>query len=189
MKPDLRSQVLSAFREPGVLLKDCDPKEPRAQRGAQTSHLFTLAVDVIRKDLPSPRLKALGEAIWGVFHHQHVMLGQGPQVPSLSFATDGVQAFVLAPPEWANMALDNPARETGAVVMCGSQAVDFYNGRFGRDEAQTIVKRAHAYEAEFLRLVGPHVEMDAHQKKILAEFPSFDAVAFDYKRRAVEPKN
>ena len=76
----------------------------------------------------------------------------------------------------------------GALVFNGSQAIDYYNGRIGkdRDPMTLITKRCLNYEAEFLRTV-PAALLNKYQREVLEMFPVFDE-QYLYEYRPVAPQ-
>lgn len=193
MTPELMAQIVLAFQpDAGVRIENLNPDEELAQRGRAIEGIFTAGVHLLKTAVPNARIQSLGGAIWDVFHHRHVVVAMGPPVPSLSFVAmgprDRLQALVLTPHDWGTTAPADPVTQLGAIVLVGSQAVDFYNGRFQSEGPQLVTRRSRAYEAEFLRGFEATIPMNDYQQKVLQEHHFFDP-ALDYPRKAVEPKN
>lgn len=193
LSSDLLAQVAAAFQpENAVDLRKLSTEDESFLPMKRIEALFTGGVDLLRKLVPNPRIQALGSDIWQVFEHRHVVLAVGPPVPSLSFAVLAkagvIQALLLAPDEWDKRAVADPIMQLGAIVMTGSQAVDFYNGRFLVEGRDVIVRRSLSYEAEYLLSFGP-IELNDYQKKVLQDFPAGFDPSLDYVRKPILPKN
>lgn len=190
MNKDLIAQVIASFQPgAGQRIEKLDKEAEAYRKAKEVETLFTEGVEVLRALFPNERVRGLAQAIWDVFHHRRVVLAMGPEVPTLTFAAfgsaKGLQGIAFAPHNWAEIVREDPLMQLGAVVMVGSQAVDFYNGRLLTDSRATFGQRAMAYEAEYLRTLA----LDApnpYQKKVLTEHPTWDP-AFEYDRKPVEP--
>lgn len=189
MRTRLRDQILAAFDPTAGTRIEALNKDTELYRvGKEVESLFTEAVLSLQA-IPEP-LRSLGSAMRDIFHHRHVVVTVGVQVPTLSFVVvSPPAAMIFAPPEWPEMSRKNPTYQRGAVVFCGSQAVDYYNGRYAVDPSSLILKRAHSYEAEYLRALKPEAgTLNEHQRWLLKTFPRFRPSLL-YKRKQVTPKN
>jgi hypothetical protein len=83
------------------------------------------------------------------------------------------QTAVFLPKNWLEEVRRDPVLQMGALVFVGSQVVDVYNHRLV-DEGPSSIKRARAYEAEFLlhtRKVSPNLSFNEYQQRVMAEYP------------------
>lgn len=194
---DFYTQVYAAFvMSSKSNIETLDKDSDLYQKAKLFETLFTDMVYLLKTKHPNERIRSLGEAIWDVFHHGHVRMVLGPKVKSLSFAAVGrqgsggnlnvVDALVFAPHHWMEMIQENLTMQVGAVIMVGSQAVDFYNGKFQTDYAN-VPRRSDAYEAESLRNLGSEFTPNEYQARLLRDNPVFDE-SLEYVRKAVEPK-
>lgn len=187
------AEFLNAIKpENGVFLDQLDPTSNEYLRGKSAESSFTIGVNFLRR-FPDDRVRKLGATLWDVCHHKHVAMGMGPKVRSLTFAAFGtrenLQGVILVPENWADMIMGDSLMQLGAIVMVGSQAVDFYNGKVLSEGAGPIERRAKSNEAHFLRkIIGPFLKANDYQKRLMEEYPTFDP-ALDYEFKAVEPAN
>lgn len=191
---DLRTQILAAFLpEAGQNVEKLDHASEQYKAAKGIEETFTGGVAFLKALFPNVHVKTLATHIWDVFHHKHVVLALGPQVPTMSFAMvrrGGIpQALVLVPPNWLEMVKEDRALQLGAIVMVGSQAVDFYNGKFAKvEDIPTAERRCKAFEAEYLRTLPNHDLFNSYQTKLLKDYPSFPTELF-YDYRPVEAQN
>lgn len=188
MDKSLVAQIVAAFLPGQAVHVEALSHEDEMYRRAKLAEAkFTGGVAFLRS-FPNDLLQGLGVAIWDVFQHRHVVMAMGPPVPTLSFAAFGrpeaPQALVLAPHDWAEQVEADPVMQLGAIVLVGSQAVDFYNGRLQTEGGEGLRRRARSYEAEYLKAVSPSVLND-YQKGILADFPEGFDPSLAYERKPV----
>jgi len=169
-------EVLAALNcENPRLLTNMDPNDPFAKKAKTAESLFTGSVLAL-KSVDNSAINSLMSYVWDVFHHRHVLMAMGPDIPSLSFALTGkkgggFQALMLAPRNWDEMFQSDPRMQLGAVIANGSQAADYYNGLIdGPGGMRDAQKRANSYEAEYLLMLGDH-PLNEYQKSILALYP------------------
>ena len=194
MKAELLAQIVGAFQpDKGTHIEKLDKADPTYRQARTIEAAFTGGVEVLRSAFPNERIRALGSVIWDIFHHRYVSMALGPAVPTLSIGIfgrpDALQALVFAPHNWAEMTAKNPLMELGAIVLVGSQAVDFYNGRVLTDGSGVMMHRARSYEAEYIRSLGSAVKLTDYQQELLREFPHGFDTRLDYKRKPVAPMN
>lgn len=175
MKTSTLLEVLAAFNcEKPQLLINMDPSDPFAQKARIAQDLFTGGVHALRI-IDNPAISGLMSYVWDIFHHRHVLMAMGPDVPSLSFALagkegGGLQALVFAPHNWPDMVKEDPLMQLGAIIANGSQCADFYNGLINSPESvNTARSRANSYEAEFLLMLDS--PLNEYQREILALYP------------------
>jgi len=190
--PETLSDILSAFRSSQQLnLDEMDADNPLAKLGVQCQNLFTSGVIVLRES-GSPIISSLMVDVWNIYHHRHVVMAIGPNVPSLSISvvqdSKGIiHALTFAPYAWPQMVKEDPSMELGAILSIGSQVVDYYNNKLlSQEDSSTSKQRALSYEAEFLRLLkrGGSV-LNGYQEDVLLKYPNgFDPV-FSYPRKQV----
>lgn len=193
MKKSTILEVLAAFNcKKPQLLSNMDPKDPSAQKARVSSDLFTGGVHLLRT-IENPVISGLMSYVWDLFHHRHVLMAMGPDVPSLSFALagggGGLKALVFAPHNWPDMIKKDPMMQLGAIITNGSQCADYYNDLIkGRDGVEASKNRAESYEAEYLLMLGDH-PFNEYQKGILALHPKgFDPI-LGYVRKPIIATN
>lgn len=195
MRPPTMAEVAAAFDpESGISINELDKESAAYQRTRRIEQTFTAGVEFLRS-ADNERIRSLGGAIWDVFHHGHVVVtvpmgdvGVSTLHFALALYRGRKEARVFAPRNWAEMAESDPTMQRGAIVMVGSHAVDFYNGRFDRDSATRIGDRAHCYEAEYLRSLADRGTLNDYQNGLLKRYPRFDR-RFEYKRKPVTGMN
>lgn len=187
-------EVLAAFNcEKPQYLSNMDQNDLFAQKALWAQNLFTGGV-ITLKALDNPIISSLMSYVWDVFHHRHVIMAMGPNVPTLSFALargeEGLKALVFAPHNWADMVKGDPLMQLGAIITNGSQAVDYYNGLItGRIDIAIARDRAESYEAEYLKMMKKSHPFNEYQWSILAKFPDgFDSTKA-YERKLVVATN
>lgn len=189
----LVAQIVTAFLpNAGVHVEKLDKATDDYRNAKLIEARFTHGVQALRTVVPSERIQALGAYAWEVFHHRHVVLALGPPVASLTFAAmgrpDALQGILLAPHAWIAMTQEDPMMQLGAIVMCSSQAIDFYNSRILSDGREIVTARAISYETEYLRALGPALKPNEYQAQAMAKYPTFDP-SLDYERKPVVPPN
>lgn len=190
MKESTLLEVLAAFNcESPKFLSGMDQTDPFAQRAKLSEGLFTAGVHALRL-IGNPIINGLMSYVWGIFHHRHILLAMGPDVPSLSFAVaskkgGGLQALVFAPHNWPDMVKEDPLMQLGAIVANGSQCTDFYNGLInGQEGIDNARIRANSYEAEYLRMLDNH-PLNEYQKGILTLYPKGWDPLLSYARKPI----
>lgn len=193
MKTSTILEVLAAFNcDKPQYLNNMDPSDPFTQRARLSQDLFTGGVHALRI-INNPIISGLMSYVWDIFHHRHVLMAMGPDVPTLSFAVagkdgGGLQALVFAPYNWPDMVKEDPLMQLGAIIANGSQSADFYNGLINSPESiDTARNRANSYEAEFLLMLDS--QLNEYQKGILAAYPKgFDPI-LGYVRKPIVATN
>lgn len=155
-------------------LQDGDPLKAEAQA---LGNRITQLVGFLAIAFPNETINRLMGQVWHLFGSKTVATLLYPDVKTPSFAavSNGktVMPLVLFPPDWVGKVRTNPRNAMGALVFCGSQAVDAYNGKVvGQSEATR--ERARANEAEYLltlRTFDPTWVPDTYQAAVLAEYP------------------
>ncbi len=160
--------------------------------------IFTLGVAALRA-CPRVSVGKIAALAWDLIGSQFVPVVQGPPVPTLSFVVLGkpgdLQACIVMPENWYELAHADPLHELGAIISACSQAVDFYNGKLENDYDSGNVKlRGYAYEAEFLLSVfeGPKdPRLNKYQRELLEQLPhgiaSKDVVELIYDPKGIIP--
>jgi hypothetical protein len=179
MDSKLKGDLLGAFSQQVARDKDLPDTDPRKAKFAQIGEAFTSAVAFLRSpEFPSPAMNALMTLVWDIVGHKVVPVGVGPNVQTLSFAmAERVHipsAMILVPHEWLDQIKADPVLQMGAVAFVGSQTVDFYNGKTTHADFGDMVKRARAYEAEYLSTIksaAPDQRFNDYQEAVLNEFP------------------
>lgn len=182
-------EVLAAFNcDKPQLLNNMDPSDPFAQKARRSQDLFTRGVHTL-KIIDNPIITGLMSYVWDIFHHRHVLMAVGPDVPTLSFAIvskegGGFQALVFAPYNWPDMVKEDPRMQLGAILANGSQCADFYNNLITSPESFEISRRrSNSYEAEYLLMLDN--PLNEYQKSVLALYPKGWDPTLGYVRKPV----
>ncbi len=186
----LSAQIVDAFARSGIP-SPSDPSNPFHVRAKESEAMFTAAMAFLKR-VPGP-VGDLCAYAWDIFHHGHVRMAVGPDVPSLHLAIAGsplsAQCLVFVPHEWPDMVRGEPLMQVGAVVFTASQAVDFHNGMFPpREPSSRIKERAASFEAEYLRMI-PAESLNDYQREVLVKNPAGFHERFSYHRRPVIGKD
>lgn len=190
----LLEEITAAFMTKKVDLADLPDGDPTAVLGKTCEGLFTNGVDVLRSVIPNERVRKLASVVWDLVGNQQVLVGLGPDVPSLSFTVmqyKGIdQAIILMPRNWPAMVDDDTFMQLGAVLFVGVQAVDFYNDRLVGDPTARV--RWRAYEAELLHTLDRILTRWApneYQCEVMKKYPQgLDSSGVDlYPYRPYEP--
>lgn len=179
MDDNLKAQVLAAFTHGGQREEDLSEDDPRRQAGRRIGVAFTEAVAFLRTSFPNPAIRALMAMVWEIVGSKIVPFALGPAVETLSMASANraglPSTIILAPHNWMEQIQQDAVLQMGAVVFVGAQAVDSYNGKLqSRASFEDCIKRARAYEAEFLLTLSAHgltTSFNDYQKKVLEDFP------------------
>ena len=163
-----------------------------ADRCKKCEQLFTSGVAALRMMKNIPVINDLMSNVWDIFHHRHIILGMGPNVPSLSLAIvqgkNGLlQALAFAPHAWPEMVDEDAPHELGAIIAVGSQAVDFYNSKILSDNDSKVSKeRSLSYEAEFILMLDSNGHtLNEYQRQVLNKYPNGFDRSFAYTRKVV----
>lgn len=170
------AEIMAAFVKGGERVEKLAESDPLRAKGMMLGDRFTEGVAML-KGFPNPELRKLMSMVWDIVGNRLVPIAMGPKVPSLSFAAMGNRkkpdGIIFLPHNWQEMIEEDPVCQLGALVFVGSQAVDYYNDRVGR-EPEAMMRRARANEAEYLvtvREVSPGHKFNEWQLKMLEEFP------------------
>jgi hypothetical protein len=177
---DIRTvaEMLAAFKTENAERVENLPKDDPLRVTAQAmGDTFTVGVATL-KMFPNPVVRDLASMVWDILGHRIVPIAMGPNVPTLTIAVHGnpalPQAILFVPHRWCEMVKEDPCYQLGAITFVGSQAVDLYNGRIAH-ESKEAIKRARAYEAEYLRTVReqlPGMKFNEWQEDCLSDFPA-----------------
>jgi hypothetical protein len=147
---------------------------------------FTESIDALRQYAPHPHTRALAHNIWDVIHFRYVYTAVTAEAESISFAVinmnDTICAIILIPTSWLIFCAHDLKAQMGGIILAGSSAVDWYNGRLSIDGAAKTITRARAYEAEYIQSLGDVVVSAPYHKELLAEFPNGFPKELDYPR-------
>jgi hypothetical protein len=183
-------EIMSAFSDAKPMKIDDIKDDTLSKRCRMCEYLFTTGTIHLR-EMGNPIIKNLMINIWGIYHNRHVVMAMGPDVPALSIAVierrGVVQALTFAPYAWPEMVEADPTMELGAIVVVGSQAVDFYNNRLtSPDESKISKERSLSYEAELLILFREMGHsLNGYQKDVLTKYPNGFDSSFAYPMKAV----
>ncbi len=160
------------FRDPWK--QDLTPEERASGTvlgNAVTQHVGALC------HFPNPIIATLMQHVWNIYGSRTVRVAMADAVETPSFAVFPPKAgqdllpVVMVPPSW--LINPDPGMRLGAMVFCGSQAVDFFNGRLLGNSPECH-RRAQANESEFLQTFMrdyPAWQPNPYQEKVRARFP------------------
>jgi hypothetical protein len=164
-------------------LRTLPPASPQEEKGSR-KYVFERLIDLLNSpDLfpsqgPMHPLLAL---ISQMMKRQMVAIGFRPAVPTITFAVgrhqsqSGLILLIMLPPNYIEQVRQNPIQALGGVVFVASQLRDFVCHQYDKRRSRL---RAHAFVAEFLRVMrlhheheGLHWEPNDYQRSILEEYP------------------
>jgi hypothetical protein len=160
-------------------------------RCRKCEQLFTSGVATLRMMKILPVISDLMANVWDIYHYRHVVLGMGPNVPTLCFAivekNKMLQALTFAPYVWPEMIEADSSHELGSIITVGSQAVDFYNNKIlSFDDSKVSKERSLSYEAEFIHMLARNGHtLNEYQKGVLSKYPNGFDSSFAYPKKAV----
>jgi hypothetical protein len=142
----------------------------------KSAHLY-IKVLVQARTLPHPDTQRMIDHLCEIIYHNLVFISvtEGSDILVNVQDVEGCfqQAMIQIPVDWLETFLEDPIYQVGGVLYTGSQAVDFYNGRFALDHNNSTAL-AQAHESELLKLVDqefPEYQLDSYQKHLLEKFP------------------
>jgi len=154
----------------------------------QSQKLFDALVDFIRdpEALPESETNALGRVLSRLVADKSVpvMMDLEGYLAAVTFIVQGpstpeAHPMIILPWAFSDMVREDVFALLGNTVNLASQARDFVNGRFLRDDWDAIKTRARAYEANALLALLPivqdaglPVQLVGYQHELLQEFPS-----------------
>lgn len=160
----------------GKNVRDLADDDPLKKAGMAVGDLITHLVGFLATTYPNEVVNRQMRQVWHLIGSKTVpTVLYEVRTPSVAAAQVGgrLVTVMLFPFDWAGMVEANPQNGMGALVFCGSQAIDAYNGRI-TDGHETVLKRARAHESEYLRTlreIDPAWVPDAYQTGVLAAFP------------------
>lgn len=173
---DVVGGFLAALTKGGPNVEDLPDSDPMKATGRAAGDLVTAMVGHLATEFPNPVVNALMKRVWHLIGSKTTPTVLAP-VATASVAAirvaDGVKFVILIPFEWPMLVDSDPTMAFGALVFCGSQALDHYNDRLvgQQDEA---VARARTHEAEFLstlRAMAGGWTPNEYQRKVLDTYP------------------
>jgi hypothetical protein len=160
-----------------VHVNDLPTDNPERLLGENLGNTITTFVGHLAREFPNPHVNTLMVHVWNLFGSRTVPVAMY-EVPTMSFVVVGSmedpQPILLVPQSWLLRGVLEPTMAVAALVFCGSQAVDFYNGLLLTDR-ETCMSRAAAYEAEFLLTTQknwPETKFNGYQRSVLEKFPT-----------------
>ena len=171
-----QERVAEVFGHFGVWVGNLPPDDPLRVTGMSVGDRITAIVGSLSTVFPNETTNHLMRQVWHLFGSRTAMTAVYPvATPTVAVIGNKTGFAVLFPLNWVEDASKDPVMAGGALVFCGSQAVDGYNGCLvGPLFAPISKKRARAYEAEYLlavRAASPDWGPNEYQKGVLAEFP------------------
>jgi len=177
------AEMIAAFvpNQENTFHQETMPEGELKDAVVKMSEAFTGGVGFLKHFFPNPAIRELMTMVWDLVGNRITPVACGPSVPTLTLAVMGnrqlLQAIIFMPHNWLQMIGHKPPNsviyQMGGLVFVGSQAVDFYNGKF-LDSPHDVEKRARAHEAEYLITVDDPigtVGFNDYQKKLLDEYP------------------
>ena len=167
-----QERVAEVFGHFGVWVGNLPPDDPLRVTGMGVGDRITAIVGSLTTVFPDVTVNRLMRQVWHLLGSRTAFVAINDNFTTPTVAALGrwgdTSTVIILPTGWLESATDDPVMAGGALVFCGSQVVDAYNGR------PVSTQRARAYEAEYLLAVkaasSEWVPND-YQKKVLAEFP------------------
>lgn len=192
----LVEDIVSAMTNPAIGVGEVENQD-FAEKADRMQRTFTTGVHFLRAIFPSPTVNDLMAYVWDVVGKKHVPCGVGPEVPTITIAsivskTNGMRNMILIPHDWLEKVEQNCVYQLGAMVFVGSQATDLFNERLGDVASGDLVRRARAYESEFLHTVQktvPEFVPNDYQKSVMSDFPNGLPRDLVYTRKPIYGKN
>lgn len=138
---------------------------------------LSLILNFLAEDFPHQGTNSL------MHHVKHLLVSGTVQVvaynvsnPHFAVFRDGdggLQGAILLPLNWSQMVELDLRMAMGAMIFCGSQALDFHSDKIIGQSTESVL-RAQANEAEFLRAtlqIWPTSPFNEYQEGILQKFP------------------
>ena len=160
----------------GTVVADLDDVDSRKALGLATGDLVTKVVGYLSCSFPQEDVNRLMTQVWHLIGSATTPVAIGPvRTPSsvLSRQKGRNTMMILVPPNWVELAMTDFTMALGAMIFCGSQAVDFYNNRL-LENPDECADRGRAYEAEALRIfqnTDPAWVPNSYQAAMLAKYP------------------
>jgi hypothetical protein len=138
---------------------------------------LTQWIGYLALDFPSEDVNQIMMQFWDLLNSDTVSVVLGPvRTPSTAFMKKGEDAVLLViilPLDWLLLSKADPIMALGALIFCGSQAVDHYNDQLlqGMD---SCLARGRAYEVEFLfnvKTIDATWEPNEYQAGIMMKYP------------------
>lgn len=160
----------------------------------------SLVIDFLRRKFPDLLINGLMSDLWDLFSEKHILAIENENVPSMSATVvmhrSGKLSFpIWVPSRWAVDAMVDPVMACGSLIFCGSQAVDFFNGKLIDQDKRLFpdaVPRSIAFESTFLLHFSrqPHGwEPNRYQKGVIEKFPDGIPSNMLYDRKPVVTLN
>jgi len=133
---------------------------------------FDTLVDFHRTIFPNKRINALMTLFWRLVGNKVTPVAlSDAHLFGLHFYCevhgDTRAAAVIVPYQWIELIKKNPILQCGGLVFIASQAQDYYNDKFGKNDMQ---RRAMGNEAEFLKTalqIEPSYKLNDYQRQVL----------------------
>lgn len=160
----------------GSVAADLDDKDPMKSAGMAIGDLVTKLVGYLSCSFPNEDINRLMTQVWHLIGSATTPVAIGPvRTPSsVAVGRNGhITMMILVPPNWDELVAGDPTMAIGAMIFCGSQAVDFYNDRL-LENPDECSARGRAYEVEALRIfqdTDPAWVPNSYQVGILEKYP------------------
>lgn len=142
------------------------------QQAAITDRLTTI-LSFLAFAFPNEDINRVMVMAWNILHARVARVVVGNVTTPVAMVHPECGMLMLIPPDWDETSLQDPTMAMGAVVFCGSYAVDFYNDQL-EGHPEEARERARAYEAELLHTLqqcAPAWVPNSYQAEVLATFP------------------
>ena len=168
-------------------LEELGPDDKLRRQGELIIAFFDAGVDTLRNPgtFPNQQINELMTLFWRLVGNKITPTVLHTGIPGLAFWGEvrGVESMgmVFVPQTYAELCVDDPAMQLGALVFTASQARDFYNGR--QAVTDEVKARAYAYEGEFLKTLietAPAFTPNEYQRRVLIQFA--DGIETNYRK-------
>jgi hypothetical protein len=160
------------------------PRVSPQEEEASSRRVFERLIDILESTDLLPHEEPVHALItlFSQMMKQHVIsITLKPEIPTVTFAVgllppqSSLMPVIVFPSNYLEQIRENPLQALGGVVFIASQVRDFV---YHQLEPQRSLKRAHAFEVEFLRVMCLHHEHEGllwepndYQRSILEEYP------------------
>lgn len=180
MAKSAQERVSEVFGHFGVHIESLPMGDPLRQVGAQVGDRITAVVGSLATVFPNEVINRLMRDVWHLLGSRTVFVALHPAAVAPTVIVLGIkngepEVAILFPSNWIESASADMVMAGGALIFCGSQAIDGFNQcLFGSQFAPIAKKRARAHEAEYLLAVhaaSPQWVPNEYQQGVLADFP------------------
>lgn len=180
-----KNLLLSKFMQ--LCLNETDTPKDMQDIAKQAVSCFDECVGIIASPfyMPNKALNKLGKLFWRLVGNKITPAAlTNMDLPGLHVWTEkhnsGSSVFaVMVPVNWVKSFNAEPFMQLGGMVYTASQAADYWHGKLNKQsDAEAMISRAWAYEAEYLLSVGHSLKSlncdfkyNSYQQKVLDRYP------------------